>query len=93
MLGAGDCGGWVVEAEADGAEGVAGFSRKGGDETGGRVVNEPLDDGVHDAIRAAVGEHVELVVMPDATRCFWRADDSYSHGIPLIEEDDGEYDV
>lgn len=57
------------------------------------MVNEPLDDGVNDAICVAVGEHVELSVAPDATRCFWRADDSYGHGSPLVEDEDGEYDV
>lgn len=57
------------------------------------MVNEPLDDGVNDAICVAVGEHVELAVAPDATRCFWRADDSYGHGSPLVEDEDGEYDI
>lgn len=59
----------------------------------GGMVNEPLDDGVNDAICVAVGEHVELAVAPDATRCFWRADDSYGHGSPLVEDEDGEYDI
>lgn len=85
-------GGWL-RLRRMGLRGVAGFSHKAGDGTEREVVNELLDDGVHDAIRAAVGEHVELVVVPHAMRCFWRADDSYGHGVPLVEDDDSEYDV
>lgn len=70
--------------------GVASFSKSIDNSPKPNIINYPLEDANQRAIRSAVGEHVDLVVHPDATSFFWKPYLLCETGIADLDTDDSD---